>query len=136
MVERVVGGFSDARSVALQVLAPPADKQSTSTNSSPAGLLLVDQWDESSCYGTQVYWVSPVTGLKSLGFVNEVKAEADDHPCVGGLVKVSGNSEELTLTVVGAIARMMKDGSVKALGRPSVEYRISLVKPSMKRQGK
>lgn len=130
---RDLAGLGDATQAQLRVFVPA---QSCEGRSAPclSALVLVDQRDESSCYGTQVFALWAGKAPRSLGFIDELRAAEGPESCSGGHASVSGTVDGARIALAGPLWRAGRDGTPRALAESAVEYRVSANATSLRRQ--
>ena len=99
-----------------------------------AALLLVDQRDESSCYGTQVLVVPAGRPARVLGFINELRG--DQHQagaCIGPWAQVGAMPGGALIHLPGPLMLAGRDAALRALDAAGVRYRIAAARPVLKR---
>lgn len=96
--------------------------------------MLVDQMDESSCYGTQVFALQPLHPPRNLGFINEIRNSPEGSPCIGGSVKVYPSGNDIIINASGPLATITADGTATPIKENTITYRVSFARLVMKRQ--
>ena len=100
-----------------------------------AALLLVDQRDESSCYGTQVLVVPAGRPARALGFINELRGgQHEAGACIGPWAQVGGMPGGALIHLPGPLMLAGGDAALRALDAVGVRYRIAAARPVLKRQ--
>lgn len=130
---KVLAHLADASRAVMHLFVAGAGCSPASKAPCGDALVLVDQSDESSCYGTEVWLRAPGKAPRSLGFIDEFRPEADQGACIGPFARVSARGTDLRIEVPAPLARLRPDGSVRALGGAAVSYRVSPAQRSMRR---
>lgn len=131
---REVAHLADASAVEMRAYAPPQPCVATGGQCIVA-VVLVDQRDEGSCYGTQVFVASDGMPLRSLGFIDEVRSESGSEICVAPVARVTTSAKGVTITLPGALLRMSRrDGSSQPVNAVALEYHIVAAKPALQRK--
>ena len=100
-----------------------------------AALRLVDQRDESSCYGTQVLVVSAGRPARALGFINELRGGQDEAgACIGPWAQVAAMPGGALIHLPGPLMLAGRDAALRALDAAGVRYRIAAGRPVLKRE--
>ena len=96
-------------------------------------VVLIDQRDESSCYGTQV--VVHIAGgpARALGFIDEWRPDGDRAQCIGPFARVTGEAGAVRIELPAPLAIFRSDGSARMLGVAAVTYRVEASKPLLVR---
>lgn len=98
-------------------------------------LLLVDQRDESSCYGTQVWLLSAGRHARVLGFINELRGGQDEAgACIGPWAQVAAVPGGAVVQLPGPLMLAGRDGALRGLAASGVRYRIAAARPVLRRQ--
>ena len=98
------------------------------------GLLLVDQRDESSCYGTQVLVLPAGRPVRALGFINELRGGQDEAgACIGAWAQVGAMPGGALIHLPGPLMLAGRDGALAGLAAVGVRYRIAAARPVLKR---
>ena len=100
------------------------------------GLLLVDQRDESSCYGTQVLVLPAGRPARALGFINELRGgRAEAGACIGPWAQVGAVPGGALIHLPGPLMLAGRsDGALRGMDVGGVRYRIAAARPVLKRQ--
>ena len=99
-----------------------------------AALLLVDQRDESSCYGSQVLVVPAGRPARALGFINELRGgQHEAGACIGPWAQVGGMPGGALIHLPGPLMLAGRDAALRALDAAGVRYRIAAARPVLKR---
>ena len=99
-----------------------------------AALLLVDQRDESSCYGTQVLVVPAGRPARALGFINELRGgQHEAGACIGAWAQVGAMPGGALIHLPGPLMLAGRDAALRALDAAGVRYRIAAARPVLKR---
>lgn len=130
---RVVARFADAAKVTMRLFTPKSPCLAGNTSACLTAVVLVDQRDESSCYGTQVLASTTARHLRSLGFINEVKVEAGNESCVGPLAVVSGTPVRAVIELPGPLAKIARSGITAPLSASAVAYSVSATYLTLRR---
>lgn len=129
---RELGRLGDANAAALRLFTPP---QACSGDAACVrGLLLVDQRDESSCYGTQVWLLTGNRALRDLGFIDEVREADGALSCMGGFARVKSDRGTALITLPGPLSRVARDGTSRRVAASEVTYRVTGAVPKLQRQ--
>ena len=89
--------------------------------------MLVDEWDESSCYGTQVLAADGTGQVRNLGFIDLALVDGPEMRCVGTVSALSGDHRSaMAVFKGGRLARIERNGRTAPLGDESASYRISV----------
>ena len=128
---RQIARLADANAAQLRLFTAPSG---CAAGRCLAALVLVDQRDESSCYGTQVLAVAATGAVHSLGFINEVLVDSSSTTCVGSLAQVSGSAAGVQIKLPAGLSRVGRDGVALALGPLQVSYRIAAAKLALQRK--
>lgn len=129
---RELSGLGDASQAHLRLFAP-GRACAAGLPSCWLGLVLVDQWDEGSCYGTQVVAIGHDGSIKSLGFIDEVRPEAGAERCIGAFATVATSEKGVQIELPPPLARPAKDGVSRALASRPIHYRAQLAPPALHR---
>lgn len=125
-IAREVSGLRDASQAHLRLFAPAHPCSDRNAGGCLAAVVLVDEWDESSCYGTQVLTADAAGKVRSLGFIDLVLIDGSQMRCIGTVSKLSGNHRSATATVEGGrLARIGRNGRSTLLANEVATYRIS-----------
>lgn len=129
---REVARLADATQAALRLWLPAAGCAASAPAPCLSAVVLVDERDESSCYGTQVLASTATTKLRNLGFINELRVADGQESCAGPYIKLSGSTGQAQLDLAGPLVRIGRDGQSQPL-LSGVSYRISAAKPALQR---
>ena len=129
---RELARLRDASQAELRLFLPPRP----CAGSAPCldGVLLVDQRDESSCYGTQVLVLAASRPPRPIGFIEEVRELDGSLACIGAVASVSGTADGVLISLPPPLLRMGRDGKPRTLPAGGVDYRIAAAKPALQRQ--
>ena len=98
------------------------------------GLLLVDQRDESSCYGTQVLVLPAGRPVRALGFINELRGGREEAgACIGPWAQVGPVPGGALIHLPGPLMLAGRDAALNSLAAVGVRYRIAAARPVLKR---
>lgn len=129
---REVARLRDATRAEMRLFVPP-EPCSGATPCLP-GLVLVDQRDESSCYGTQVLVLAAEGPPRSIGFIDELRAADGAEACIGPFAQVTSTATGARISLPGPLVRMDREGMPRPLAEPAVDYQIGAVRPTLQRQ--
>lgn len=132
---RVVARLADAAKVTMRLFTPTSPCLAGNASACLTAVVLVDQRDESSCYGTQVLASTTTRHLRSLGFINEVKVDAGNESCVGRLAEVSGTPVRAVIELPGPLAKIAPSGVTAPLSASAVAYSVSATHLTLRRNG-
>lgn len=132
---RELARLRDANQARLRLFTAEPACPAGATTACLAGLLLVDQRDESSCYGTQV-WVLPAgRPVRSAGFINELRGGKDEAgACIGPWAQVGAMTGGAVVHLPGPLMLAGRDGALRGLDAGGVRYRIAAARPVLRRQ--
>ena len=132
---RDLARLRDANQARLHLFSSPSACPGNPGNAAClAALLLVDQRDESSCYGTQVVVVPAGRPAHAIGFVNEVRGGADAGACIGPWATVVSGSGGALLQLPAPLMLAGRQAALQPMSAAEVQYRITGAKPSLRRQ--
>jgi len=129
---REVARLADATQAALRLWVPAAGCSASAPAPCLSAVVLVDERDESSCYGTQVLVSTATTPLRNLGFINELRRADRQELCAGPFIQVSGSAGQARLDLASPLVRIGRDGQTSPL-QGGVSYRINATKPGLQR---
>ena len=130
---RVMARLADASRAGLHLFVPP-QPCAASGAACLDGVLLVDQRDEGSCYGTQVF-VRVDEGLpRSAGFLGELRVHDGEERCIGAQAQVSGAGDEAVIELAAPLWRVGGPRGPVALKAVPVRYRLKAGTPTLQRQ--
>ena len=99
-----------------------------------AAIVLLDQRDESSCYGTQVVIVPVARPVRAIGFIDEVRGGDDAGACSGPWASVDTVPGGARVSLPAPLMKEGRGGGLEPLSVPAVRYRIDAMRPVLKRE--
>ena len=99
-----------------------------------AAVLLADQRDESSCYGTQVLVMLAGRAPQAIGFINELRAVDRSEVCIGPYAALRSVPGGAVISLPGPLLRAGRDGATRLLAEPALEYRLAAARPVLHRR--
>lgn len=130
---RVLARLADASKATLRKFTPATACPSPSAAGCLAAVVLVDQRDEGSCYGTQVIAVAAGKPARSLGFIDEWRPADGESQCIGAFAQVAGVGAVARIELPGPLARTSRDGNEQRLRARSITYRVVAGKTTLQR---
>lgn len=133
MAPRILARLGDATQATLHSFVLDGGCQSASPEPCIDAVVLVDQRDEASCYGTQVVVRAAGRLPNVVGFIDEWRPEGDQSICIGSFARVSGEARGPRIELPAPLARFRADGSVQVFKRLSATYGIESSGPTLSR---
>lgn len=133
MAPRILARLGDATQATLHSFVLDGGCQPAGPELCIDAVVLVDQRDEASCYGTQVVVRAAGRLPNVVGFIDEWRPEGDRSVCIGSFARVSGDARGPRIELPAPLARFRADGSVQVFERLSATYGIEANGPTLSR---